>query len=121
MPIKEVLTSYAEYVFNVYSFAVSDNGDICGFFGQGWDKSDKPIPFVQNVPGGDTLVPTFQKLERALQDKVKADIHAQIQQAWSPEDKPLGIAEALLVADEVIYCRMVEEAVLEGKLSAIKN
>jgi hypothetical protein len=79
MPVKDVVKGYAEFVFNVDSFVVADNGDIIGFHGRGCDKSDKPIPFVQNVPGGDSLVPTYLRLEKALQEKVKADIHAQIQ------------------------------------------
>lgn len=49
--------------------------------------------------------------------KVKHDMHAQIaQNEWSVDKKPVGIAEAVLIADEVFYCKMAEEAITTGGL-----
>jgi len=49
--------------------------------------------------------------------RVKHDMHAQIaQNEWSVDKKPVGIAEAVLIADEVFYCKMAEEAITTGGL-----
>jgi hypothetical protein len=39
-----------------------------------------------------------------------------VQKDWSAEVKPVGVAEAFTIADEVFYCSMVEEAMPKGAL-----
>jgi hypothetical protein len=39
-----------------------------------------------------------------------------VQKDWSAEVKPVGVAEAFTIADEVFSCSMVEEAMPKGAL-----
>ena len=93
-----------------------DSGNITGFFGDGSDSKDQSFKFVAPVKGTD-LASTLVQLSAAIKDKVKADLHAQMSQKdWSVDVKPVGVAEAVSIADEVFYCRMVEEAMTKGGL-----
>lgn len=117
-PIKEAIHAAAPKVFEaarVFDFDAS--GDITGFFGQGADPSDQVIKFIEPVKCGDDRGAIFANLKSAMQAVVKRDLHAQIaQNTQSVDAKPVGIAEALLIADEVFYTKMVEQALPEGGL-----
>jgi len=44
-------------------------------------------------------------------------MHAQLaDKEWHVHVKTAGVAEAVVIADEVYYCRMVEEAISKGGL-----
>jgi hypothetical protein len=104
-------------MFNVSAFDYDkDSGDIIGFFGAGADSKEQSFKFASPVKGTD-LASTLVQLNAAINAKVKADVHAQLSQKdWSVDVKPVGVAEAITVADEVFYCRMVEEAIPKGGL-----
>jgi len=107
-------------VFNATAFDFDkDSGDIVGFFGDGSDSKDQSFKFAAPVKGTD-LATTLVNLNVAIKDKVMADIHAQMSQ-MSPDElcvdvKPVGVAEAVTIADELLYCMWVEKAMLKGGL-----
>jgi len=53
----------------------------------------------------------------SMHDVVKKNIHAQLaDKEWHVAPKIAGIAEAMIIADEVFYCHMIEDCLPKGGL-----
>jgi len=117
-PAKEAIQATAPKVFEAaHVMDFNESGDVVGFFGQGADPSDQVIKFLEPVKCGDDRAATFVQIEAAMRARVKHDMHAQVAlNEWSVETKPVGIAEALIIADEVFFCKMATEAITTGGL-----
>jgi hypothetical protein len=119
-PIKQAVHETAEKIFQgarVFEFDASDA--VVGFYGRGADAHDHVFKFLEPVKCGDDRAAFFAQLLQAIKDVTKRDIHAEIEKgSWSVDANPNCIAEAVLVADEVHYSKMVEEAIPAGGLYA---
>lgn len=120
-PIKDGIDRIASSVFNIDRFSYNDQGSISGFFGKGADKSDTPFLFDGPLELKD-LAMTLQMASMSMHGVVKKDIHAQLaDKEWHVAPKIAGIAEAVIVADEVFYCRMIEDCLPKGGLYTALN